>query len=182
MSTITRPVTAEDLFNMPGDQRRELVKGEVRTMAPAGAGHGAIINTLAYLLTDYVRAKKLGVIFGAETGFRLAENPDTVRGADIAFVAAARVPAGGLPKGFWPGAPDLAVEVLSPTDTVEEIEEKVDEYLSAGAKLLWVVNPKRQTITVYRPGHNPVILRQHQELDGEDIIPGFKCRVADVFA
>ncbi|MGH7214797.1 MAG: Uma2 family endonuclease [Tepidisphaeraceae bacterium] len=181
MSTMSHLLTADDLWNLPGDGRRELVKGEVRTMAPAGFDHGAVIMNLSVPLATYVKAHRLGVVTGAETGFKLSSNPDTVRGADIAFVAASRIPATGRPVKFWQGAPDLAVEVVSPDDTMAEVEEKVDDYLNAGARLVWVVNPRRRTITVHRPGIEPVLLRQSDTLDGQDVVPGFSCRVAEVF-
>jgi Uma2 family endonuclease len=182
MSTGTRTYTAEELWNMPGDQRRELVRGELRIMAPAGSEHGAVINNLAFLLTLHVREHDLGVVFGAETGFVLARDPDVVRGVDVAFVRKARIPKTGLPKKFWEGAPDLAVEVLSPSDPAEEIEEKVDDYLNARTPLVWVINPRRRTITVHRPGRDPQVLRENDTLDGEDVVPGFACKVTDAFA
>lgn len=119
---------------------------------------------------------------GAETGFTLRRNPDTVRGADIAFVAASRIPASGRPVSFWSGAPDLAVEVLSPSDKIEEAEEKVDDYLSAGCRMVWVANPRRRTVTIYRPDAPPAIVGDTQELEGQDLVPGFRCNVAEVFA
>ena len=167
---------------MPGDERRELIRGEIRTTAPAGFEHGVVIMKLARLLANYVEEHKLGVILGAETGFKLSRGPDTVRGADVAFVAAARLPAGAKPVGYWEGAPDLAVEVVSPSDTADEVEEKVDQYLAAGARLVWVLYPKRRSLTVHRPGGNPVILREPDALDGMDVLPGFRCSLADVFA
>jgi Uma2 family endonuclease len=181
MSTEARLITAEDLWNMGGDQRRELVRGEVRTMAPAGFEHGAIIMNLAFLLASHVRQHALGVVVGAETGFVLARGPDVVRGADIGFVRANRIPASGMPKKFWEGAPDLAVEVISPGDSLEEVEEKVDDYLNAGAPLVWVVNPRRRTITIHRPGRDPQVLRESDTLTGEDMIPDFRCEVRAAF-
>jgi Uma2 family endonuclease len=182
MSTAARPVTAEELLRMSHDGvRRELVKGELRTMAPAGFDHGAVIDNVQFLLSRHVREHKLGVVVGAETGFKLSIDPDTVRGADVAFVSAERLAGRERPRGFWPGAPDLAVEVVSPTDTVDEIEEKVDDYLRAGARLVWVVNPRRRTVTVYRPGAQPVLLTEDQELTGEDVVPGFRCHVREFF-
>lgn len=167
---------------MPGGQRRELVKGELRTMAPAGFEHGRVIMKLAKLLVIHVDDNRLGVILGAETGFALARHPDTVRGADVAFVASSRIPAGAHPLGYWEGAPDLAVEVVSPHDLLEDVEDKVDEYLNAGARLVWVVNPKRRTVTVHHPGSKLMILRELDVLDGEDVVPGFSCKVADIFS
>jgi Uma2 family endonuclease len=182
MSTVAHIVTAEELLQMGGDQRRELVKGELRMMAPAGFDHGAIIANLAFLLTRHVKAKNLGLVLGAETGFRLEKKPDTVRGADIAFVSAGRIPASGRPIGFFEGAPDLAVEVLSPTDTVADVEDKVDDYLRAGSLLVWVVNPKRRTVTIYRAGATPALVGEQEQLVGEAVLPGFSCAVADIFA
>ena len=182
MSTATRPITADDLWRMPGDRRRELVKGEVREMAPSGFDHGAIINNFQRLLANHVADQKLGVVVGAETGFRLSRNPDTVRGVDVGFVDASRIPKTGRPTSYWDGAPDLAVEVLSPTDTVEEIEEKVDDYLAAGCPMVLVINPRRRTLTVHRPGQHPVVLRASDTFDAGEVVPGFLCAVAAVFA
>lgn len=150
-------------------------------MAPAGFDHGMVAMRIGSLLLAHVDNHKLGVVVGAETGFVLARNPDVVRGADAAFVAAARVPATGWPVKFWEGAPDLAVEVLSPSDTIEQVEEKVDDYLSAGTPLVWVINPRRKTVTVYRPGGKPVILAESDTLEGDAVVPGFNCLVRRIF-
>jgi len=182
MSTVARFITAEELLKMSGEGRRELVKGELRTMAPAGFDHGVIIMKLARLLANHVEANRLGVVLGAETGFKLAKNPDTVRAADIAFIAAARIPSGSRPQDYWEGGPDLAVEVLSPSDTVEDIEQKVDDYLGAGTRLIWVISPKRRTVAIHSPGDGPSIVRENDELSGRDVVPGFHCRVAEIFA
>jgi Uma2 family endonuclease len=167
---------------MPNDQRRELIKGEIRTMAPAGFEHGSVIVTLTTIINHHVIAHRLGIVAGAETGYVLSTNPDTVRGADVSFVAAARIPKGRLPVKYWPGAPDLAVEVVSPGDTVMEVAEKVDEYLVAGARSVWIVNPKHRTITLHHPGQNPIVLRENDVLVDEQIFPGLSVPVADVFA
>jgi Uma2 family endonuclease len=121
------------------------------------------------------------VVFAAETGFRLASDPDTVRAPDIAFVAKARIDEVGDFEGFWPGAPDLAVEVTSPRDSFSEVEEKVQEYLSAGTGAVWVVDPIRRTVTVYRSLAETTILIEGDTADGGDIIPGFTCRIAEIF-
>lgn len=182
MATTTKPMTADDLWRMPRDGlRHELVRGELRTMAPAGAGHGIVTNNFAFLLTAHVKSRSLGVVFAAETGFRLWRNPDTVVGADVAFVRAERVPPGGPATGFWEGAPDLAVETVSPGDTLEEVEEKVDAYLAAGARAVLVLNPRRQTITSHRPGQNPLVQHVAETLNLDDVVPGFSCAVAAVF-
>ena len=182
MSATTQLITAEELFRMPDDGwRYELVKGELHKMSPAGSEHGAVVMNLGAPLGMHVKANNRGVVFGAETGFRLATDPDTVRAPDLAFVRRERIPATGIPKQFWPGAPDLAVEVLSPGDTVYEVEEKIAEWLAAGASAVWVLNPKRRTVTVHRSTDGPRTLSGDDEIDGEDVVPGFRCRVGDLF-
>lgn len=151
-------------------------------MAPAGFNHGAVTINLAYRIADQVRKAKLGVVLGAETGFLLRRDPDTVRAPDIAFVRADRLPAGPRPEAYFPGAPDLAVEVISPGDRLTDVEEKVDEYLAAGSREVWVVNPARRTVTVHRPGQNPVVLREAETVTGGDVLPGFECPLAEIFA
>src|SRR5207249_1322794 len=116
-----------------------------------------------------------------ETGFVLSRNPDTVVGADVAFIRADRIPREGLPKGFWEGAPDLAVETISPSDALENVEEKVDAYLTAGTRAVVVLNPRRKTITTHRAGQNPSVQHIGETLQLDDVIPGFSCPVASVF-
>ena len=161
--------------------RRELVRGEVRTMTPTGSRHGGIVAALTATLHHHVITNRLGQVFGAETGFKLASNPDTVRAPDVAFVRVDRVPPGDLPEQFWPGPPDLAVEVLSPDDRIYHVEEKVDDWLHAGALMVWVVNPRRQIVTVYRAGQPPRIRTEADVLDGEEVLPGFAFEVAQLF-
>jgi Uma2 family endonuclease len=180
--TTSQLLTAEDLWRLPTDQRRELVKGALYTMAPAGFEHGAVIDNLQFLLTAHVRQQRLGIVVGAETGFLLARNPDTVLGADIGFVSTSRLPPGGRPQGYFPGPPDLAVEVLSPNDTTAQVANKVDDYLNAGAKLVWVVNPRSRCVTIHRTGQTPVLLSATDTLTDDRVVPGFQCSVAEIFA
>ena len=182
MSTTTKPMTADELLLLPrGRFRYELIKGELRTMSPAGDEHGIVIMNLAAPLAVYVKVNKLGFVYGAETGFKIETDPDTVRAPDIAFITRERIEQSGIYKGYRPGAPDLAVEVLSPGDTSEEVDEKIAEWLTAGARMVWVVSPKRRTVTVYRSLKEIKILTEQDELDGADVVPGFHCRVADIF-
>jgi Uma2 family endonuclease len=175
-------MTAEDLWRLPDDNTcRELVRGELRRRPLAGFEHGVINATFAAIFCRHIRVPRIGAAVGAGTGFILARNPDTVRAPDVAFVSQARLEQTGIPKKFFPGAPDLAVEVVSPSDTMEEIEEKVDDFLAAGTQLVWVVNPRRRSVTVYRPGPRVNILKEPDELAGEDVVPGFACRVGDLF-
>jgi Uma2 family endonuclease len=182
MSTATQYLTADDLWRLPRNGvRHELVRGELRTMPPAGFEHGAVGIKLSTPLDRHVRDQNLGIVVAAETGFLIARDPDTVRAPDIGFVRRERIEAVGIPKKFWDGAPDLATEVVSPGDTVFETDEKVQEWITAGARLDWVINPRTKTVTVHRPGQNPVILSADDFLDGYDVIPGFRLRVRDVF-
>ena len=182
MSTTTQLMTADELLKLPrGRFRYELIKGELITMSPAGSEHGAIVVNLTVLLGQHVKANMLGIVFGAETGFKIAENPDTVLAPDVAFISREHVPESGIPKKYWSGAPDLAVEVLSPGDTTREVEKKVDEWLAAGARLVWTVNPGRKSVTVHRAPKDSFTVSENDELDGEDVVPGFRCRVSDIF-
>jgi Uma2 family endonuclease len=183
MSTVTRPMTADELWQLPREgQRHELVRGELRTMPPSGFEHAVRVVNLTVPLARHVQEHHLGVVVRAETGFILARDPDTVRAPDIAFVRQDRLPAAGNPHGFWDGAPDLAVEVVSPGDTFAEVEEKVEEWLTAGTRMVWVVNPRRRTATVYRSRSQIAILTENESLDGHDVVPGFRSRVGDMFA
>ncbi len=181
MTTIVSIATAEDLWRLPDDGNlHELVKGELRTMAPAGFEHGNIGSNLLGLLWQVVRQRSLGHVVGPDTGFVIGRSPDTVRCPDVAFIRAERIE-GALVRGFFPGAPDLAVEVVSPSDTFEAVDEKVNDWLGAGTKLVWVVSPRQRTVTVYRPGTQVSILRAGDRLSGEDVVPGFECGVGEIF-
>jgi Uma2 family endonuclease len=182
MSTATELLTADDLLKKPHDgYRYELVKGELIKEPSAGNIHGKRAMRLGWRLAQHVEGNDLGVVFAAETGFRLATDPDTVRAPDVAFVTRTRIEEAGEFEGFWPGAPDLAVEVISPGDLYIEVEEKVEEYLNAGARAVWVVDPRRRTITIYRSLTEITILTENDTIEGGDIIPGFSCPVAEVF-
>ena len=174
--------TADDLWRMPDDgKRHELVRGELTVMTPAGGEHCEIAGNLSSLLGAHVKARQLGKLLVAEPGFLIARNPDTVRAPDAAFISNEHVPAGGLPKGYIPFAPDIAVEVLSPGDTQLDVEEKIEQWLKAGAAMVWVVNPRGRTVTVHRSGRDPRVLRENDVLGGEEVCPGFSVRVAELF-
>jgi len=174
--------TASELFEMPDDGfRYELVKGELRRMSPSGSEHAVVIGRLTVRLGQHVEANSLGIYFGAEGGFKIASDPDTVRAPDIAFIGRERIPAAGIPKNFWPGAPDLAVEVVSPGDTRREVKEKVEDWLGAGTRAVWVVEPRRRTVSVYRSATDVTRLSEDDELDGGEVVPGFRCQVSEIF-
>ena len=184
MSTATQLVTAEQFSRMPKDEafRCELIEGVVSRMSPAGIQHGAISVNIAFLLAQHVRANKLGIVLAAETGYKLASDPDTVLAPDVSFIRQQEFERIGMTKKFWPGAPDLAVEVMSPDDTVRKTDEKARTWLAHGARMVWVVNPNRRTLSVYRPGLDVLVLAEDEELGGEDVVPGFHCNVSEIFS
>lgn len=182
MRTAHTPMTAVELLRMPDDGfRYELVRGELRRMPPAGSEHGVVTMNFGTLLNVYVKANALGVVFGAETGFKIASNPDTVRAPDVAFVHRDHVPASGIPREFWPGPPDLVAEVISPSDTYTAVEEKVNDWLDAGVRMVIVLNPRSRTVAIYFSATDVRRLTEADILTGGDIVPGFACRVAELF-
>lgn len=177
-----RAMTAEELFRLPDDNCwHELVRGELRRMAAAGFRHGAVIMNVAGPLSQHVKAHRLGVVCGAETGFVLERDPDTVLAPDVAFVRRERIPASGLPPTFWEGPPDLAVEVTSPGDTRREVADKVASWLAAGTRLVWVVDAKRTVVEIHEPDGAPRRLERSDVLEGEPLFPGFRLPVTDIF-
>ena len=182
MTVTHKPVTAEELLLMPDDGvRRELVLGEVREMAPAGSVHGRIILNITTPLDRHVRENGLGLMFAAETGFKISGNPDTVRAPDAAFVRRERVEEVGEVEGYWPGAPDLAVEVVSPSDPYAGVEEKVATWLEAGTRTVVVIEPRTRTVTV-RPSRTEIrLLAEGDTLDLGDVVPGWTMPIVDIF-
>ena len=182
MATRAGVVTAEELLAMPDDgYRYELVRGELREMAPAGSRHSAIGMKVGTSLNVHVMTNNLETVFGADGGFLLERNPDTVRAPDVGFVRLERMEESGLVDGYWPGPPDLAVEVISPNDLYTEVAEKVDEWLKAGTRMVVVVDPRRKVATVHRPGKMAVTLAEGEVLDGDDVVPGWRMAVGDIF-
>ena len=175
-------MTAEDLFRMPDDGwKYELVRGELIRMSPSGSRSSIVSSRIRNRLGPFVEQRGLGLCGDADWGFRLAFNPDIVRAPDIAFVRAERVPEEGIPVSYWPGAPDLAVEVLSPSDRFAEVLEKVQDYLSAGTRRVWVIDPGARTATIFRPGGIPETVGPDGGLSGEDVVPGFILRLTEVW-
>ena len=178
-----RTVTAGELFRMPEDgYRYALIRGDLQRMTPAGFDHGAVIMNLAVPLGQHVETGRLGVVCGAETGFVLERQPDTVLAPDIAFVRRERIPAAGRPTAFWDGPPGLAVEVRSPGDTRQEVAGKVAAWLASGTLAVWVVDPSDASATIHLPRGTPRRLAERDTLDGGPLLPGFRLPVVDVFA
>lgn len=174
-----RITTAEELLHAQDIGRCELVRGALHMMIPPGAEHGRIAMSLAREISVHVKARALGTVYAAETGFLLARDPDTVRAPDVAFVRADRPPP---PRGYYPGAPDLAVEVLSPDDRPGYMREKVREWLDAGARAVWVVDPQRRTVSVHEADAKPHVLTEADTLRGGIALPGFVLPVREIFA
>ena len=167
---------------MPGDGfTYELQAGLLVSEPRPGFCHGRIIATITEMLVAHVRRHRLGVVLAGDSGFVLAREPDTVRGPDVAFVSRQRFEEGGDTVKAFAGAPDLAVEVLSPSNTPAAMHAKVADYLAAGTRRVWVVDPEAKTVTVYATLLWPRRLVDEATLDGDDVIPGFQVRVGEIF-
>lgn len=180
MAIIQHITTAEQLLDAPDLGRCELRRGELIMMSPAGFEHGRIVGRISARLVLAVEEAHLGVVTGAETGFWIHRSPDTVRAPDVGFVVAARIPDEPIP-GFFPGPPDIAVEVLSPTDRASEVFDKVQDWLTAGCRLVWVVDPSNRTILAYRMQDSTIVAQAVDELCDEELVPEFHLRAEDVF-
>ena len=168
---------------MDGDgTRRELVRGEVRETAPAGLNHGRIALRLGARIDNHVETTGAGVAAGAETGFRIGRDPDTVRAPDVAFIAAARVPPALEQRGFADLAPDLVAEVVSPSDRAGDVLEKALAWVEAGVRLVWVVYPDQHLVVVHGAESSVEQVRAGGTLDGADVLPGLRIAVDDLFA
>jgi Uma2 family endonuclease len=177
---MTQLMTAEELLrtSIP-DKRTELVRGRLVVREPAGGRHGLVAMNLALRLGAHVERTNAGQLFAAETGFTLFRAPDTVRAPDIAFVRRDRLP-DPISTGFPELAPDLVAEVLSPSDRPGETLAKVGDWLEAGARLVWVIDPERRVARVYRPDGTESSLTEGESFDGEDVVPGFACLLGSI--
>lgn len=184
---LPQKMTADEFFNSPFARGFELINGKVVPKGnsfveedmPTGALHGVVTDELQSRISQFVRENKLGRVFAAETGFILSEG--TVRGIDISFVGKDKIAEFGIPEKFFPTAPDLAIEVISPGNTFDEIQDKIEEYLSGGTKLVWIVYPKKKMVQVYRNNNIVNILRESDELSGEDVLPNFTVKLSEIF-
>lgn len=174
-----RSMTADELLesDVP-NMSSELVRGQLVVREPPGGLHGHLSARLVFLLGQHVYPANAGMLFGQDTGFLIARDPDTVRAPDVAFVSAARAAAVG--RGFVQFAPDLAVEIISPGDRPSEIEEKVADWLRAGTRLVWVIDYDRALANVYRADGSVLVVLKNGRLIGEDVLPGFSCALSSV--
>jgi Uma2 family endonuclease len=174
--TVTTLMSADELHRLPDDGwRYELVRGELKKMSPAGEEHGFVSLQIGASLNQHVKNHALGRAYSAETGFRIARDPDTVLAPDVAFVRADRV---APTRKYFEGAPDAAFEVVSPSDTYADVEEKAAEWLRGGCRAVVVVDPKSRTVRVHRPGGSADFT---DVLAIEDVIPGWTIALRDIF-
>lgn len=179
-ATVAKVWTEADFMALPDDGNNyELVNGAL-VVGNAGMEHGNLGIFLGGALEMYARPRKLGVVCDSSTGFRMQSG--NVRSPDVSFVSRERLQGlKRLPKGFFQGAPDLAVEILSPGNTVEEIHTKIVEYFENGAQLVWVINPDEQYVLIYHEPKPDQFLRVGDNLDGEAVVAGFSLALADLF-
>lgn len=182
MSIPTQNITtAEELLSAASDLGPcELVRGELIMMSPGKGRHGAVEARILGGLIAFVRANELGEVFGSSAGYILSRDPDTVRQPDVSFLTTERLKDQDL-DAFLEGAPNLAVEVLSPSNTVAEMHLKMEEYFGAGCRVMWVVDPLRRSVIIYRPGASPTILAENDTLTEEEVLPGFSLPVREIF-
>ena len=175
----TERITGEELLEMVGVGPCELIDGRIIPMSPTGNEHGIIEMKLATALMAFVSAKKLGWLTGGEAGIYTRRNPDQVRGMDIAFISRQRQPA--RPKRFLDVAPELIVEIISPGDSWQDLRTKLDEYFAIGVDRVWVVEPRRKSVLVYRTPTEVTELGADETLGGEGPLAGFSMAVSALF-
>lgn len=176
-------VTLEQYASMPEDEfyKVEAVRGRlIREPRPAPL-HARVQSRLVYLLEAYERAHRTGGAAVIEVEFVLSVEPLTVRVPDVAWVSAVRIPERGYTLPRWHVAPDLAAEVVSPRNRRRDLEERVGDYILAGSRLVWVVDPRTRTVAVHRPGEEPLRLGVMDELTGDDVLPGFRAPLLELF-
>jgi Uma2 family endonuclease len=182
MTVLSTLLTSEDLLALNEHQQRcELIRGELIMMSPASANHGVVAARLLLFVGGFVDEQGLGATFAAETGFKIESDPDTVRAPDVAFVAKHRLGDGLPARGYFIGAPDLAIEVISPDETKKSVMAKARMWLQKGCKSVWIVDPIATTITLLRPKRKPVVLRNGATLTNEPTLPGSTLPLKSIF-
>ena len=181
MSITADLVTAEVFAGMGDIGACELIEGEIVKMTPAGEEHGEIAATVCILLGAHVRSLNLGKVCTCDTGILMHSDPDTVRTPDVLFVSTEKAGTGQRRRGFLTFPPDLVVEVVSPDDRWVSITEKVAQYLDFGVPLVWVVDPRNEEVRVHETRDRVQIVGRGQELTGGGVVPGFSCKVDEIF-
>ena len=181
-TTKAKLLTAADLLRLYSKGiRGELIRGELRETMSAGVNHGKIVINLGSELRYFVKPRRLGSLMGSDTGIILERNPDTVREPDIAFISAAKMPLGMDVPGYSEVVPDLVVEIASPNDSRREVDDKVQMWLSYGVRLVWAIYPATRTVESHPQRGAPTLLTALDTLDGGEVLPGFTCKLSDIF-
>jgi Uma2 family endonuclease len=181
-TTETKLLTADDLLRLDSEGvRGELIRGVLCETMAAGQRHGKIVMKLGAALTNFIDPRGLGTLVGSDSGVWLERDPDTVREPDIAFTSVERLPLGADVPGYAEVAPDLVVEIASPSDSRRAVHDKARMWLSHGVRLVWVVHPETRTVDVHQTDRDTATLGQDNALDGRDVLPGFSCPVRTVF-
>jgi Uma2 family endonuclease len=182
-TTTTRLLSAEEFFQLPAPQdgsKRELVRGEVVTMPNPGLEHGEVQGNVYFAIKLFLKSNPLGRVF-TESGLITDRKPDTVRGPDVSYYSKERLPLDKRVIGYHDQPADLCVEVVSPSNTKRELRAKIKEYFFAGVRMVWVVDPDERSITILRAPDEGRTLYDDTALDGGDVLPGFSCKVSDLF-
>jgi Uma2 family endonuclease len=174
-----RLLTADEFWATYVGQPYELIRGEVREMAPAGGVHQVVVGLVTYHLNHVVLASQAGIVLAGEGGFLLHADPPTVWAADVAYIQAAHVPESGIPGGYWSRPPDLVVEVVSPNDRGADIQAKVNDYLAVSVPLIWVIYPDQRQVVVFT-GATVTLLHEQDSLGGGEVLPGFEVAVGQL--
>jgi Uma2 family endonuclease len=179
---LEKPATAEELMRISSNGRYELIEGVIYEMSPTGEEHGFIAWKIIQKVGAFVEKNKSGIVTSSETGYKLSSNPDTVRAPDGAFKSNERLAeGGGVVKDYSAIMPELVIEVNSPSDSYTKIAGKVQDWLRAGVKMVWVIEPSDKTVAVYDETGKCVILSENDYLDGGKILDNFKCKVGEIF-
>ena len=178
----TKLLTAADLLRLHSEGvRGELIQGVLSETMSTGEEHGEVASIVISTLMEFVRPRRLGRVIGTDSGILLERDPDTVREPDVAFISADKLPHGVRLTGYYEGAPDLVVEIVSPSDRPEHVYNKACMWILFGVRLVWVLNPDDRTVDVHKLGDPTTRLTEDDTLDGGDVLPGFSCAVRDLF-
>lgn len=179
----TKKMTLEEVRQLnPDEQPGELVRGVFVPMSRPTIRHGFVTAKVVFILMRYLEQNPIGQVVCNDAGFVLEQQPDTLRGPDVGVILKERIPPEGLPDDWWEGAPDLAVEIVSRSQTAHDLAKKALEYLQAGTKMVWVIDPESRTVAVYTPPDHIRILGESETLDGGDVLPNFQIRVGELFS